>query len=329
MMKKLITILFVFLMLWGCSGTSPENENDSAAEPNEETETAAEETIEHESEPETVYTIDDGIIPYLSHSPINLQYDVILKEDQQNDFMNNWIIKLEPLQKESEVYELAMNSLSEEEKDGEMFFVNERHEAILRVNHYYYDQMDPDKHYFNYLWVMKDDPSAKILTIHEYTIRRDHTSGSNTSQTVPGNLVFDTSDNNEKHENRYTVDYSAMNEDDWEMSVIENYPHYVERGVGKYKGYMTVYDPVDGIEEYTMMRVLRLGVRMRSTPEVKDGNIRSQFDSYSKDDFTFPFFVYETKKDSDYTWYRVGKKRWIADDGTWVELRLPEKDEGQ
>ncbi|MBQ6479021.1 MAG: hypothetical protein IJI44_06605 [Erysipelotrichaceae bacterium] len=294
-MKKLLIILMVTLMLCGCTGTA----NEGSGTPKEE---------------EKVYTLEDGIIPYLAHSTINIVYSVIVERDQSSDYTVSRLVRLVPLKEEGEFYETMKQQFSEEQLDGELYFVSE---MIESDRHLQYDQMDLEKNYLNYFWVMKDDPEAKVLTIHQYSSDRETVYDQQKQDWVPGNLSFEMDYGND----RYVIDYSKMEEDDWDLLATESFAYsdsFASRPYD-YKGYVTVYDPVKGIPEYTYIALVENGVRMRSTPEIRDDNKLGVLKAYSTNDFWFRFFLYEKTENDGYTWYRVGKKHWIASDGTWVE----------
>ena len=60
------------------------------------------------------------------------------------------------------------------------------------------------------------------------------------------------------------------------------------------------------------------------TVHVADLNIRSgpgtSYDRVGTATYFDRFSVYETRQDSAYTWYRIGTDKWIADDGTWLQI---------
>ena len=64
---------------------------------------------------------------------------------------------------------------------------------------------------------------------------------------------------------------------------------------------------------------------MRKKPSTKGEIIEvlKWIDS-GEDGFFYPQFVYEVKEDDEYTWYRIGTDRWVADKGTWYEVEMYE-----
>lgn len=306
-MKRIITVILVLLMLAGCSGSGSSNGD-------------------VQKEEEKIYTLADGIIPYLTHSIINLEYDVIKKEDQVEDYTRCRLIKLVPLVQEGEYYDKIKETFTDQELDGELYFVSEIHDTI---NSYIgvFDQMNPDENYENYFWIMQDDPETKTLTIWEYGASREYRYNYDTGESIPGELSFYLY-TNEKNGNRYIVDYSKMDEDDWFVEATEYYEHSDSFASKPYRneGYMTVYDPVEGIDDYTWIEVVEDNVRVRSSPEIRDDNKLGVLKAKDKH-FYFTFFLYEKTENDGYTWYRVGKKRWIASDGTWIKEYPPKKEQ--
>lgn len=62
-------------------------------------------------------------------------------------------------------------------------------------------------------------------------------------------------------------------------------------------------------------------INVRSDPDSKNDN-----NKVDKVHMGETYTVFEQTKDSDYTWYRIGKDRWIASDGTWcVEYGADDK----
>lgn len=53
-------------------------------------------------------------------------------------------------------------------------------------------------------------------------------------------------------------------------------------------------------------------INVRSNPDSKNDN-----NKVDKVHMGETYTVFEQTKDSDYTWYRIGEDRWIANDGTW------------
>ena len=66
-----------------------------------------------------------------------------------------------------------------------------------------------------------------------------------------------------------------------------------------------------------MIRVKEKGIRIRSTPEIRDDNKIGSID-LTGSDFCVTYFVYETAGNDGYTWYRIGKKRRVASDGNRI-----------
>ena len=71
-------------------------------------------------------------------------------------------------------------------------------------------------------------------------------------------------------------------------------------------------------------------------PRYKDINIRKKPNTKAEvievlkwidsgeNGFFYPQFVYEIKEDDEYTWYRIGTDRWVADKGTWYDVQMYE-----
>lgn len=80
---------------------------------------------------------------------------------------------------------------------------------------------------------------------------------------------------------------------------------------------------VDGYEKYlnsvnnlSNIRIIAKKIKIRSTPAALSDN--SNQVGYANNGEVYAF--YETTVAEGYTWYRIGEDKWIADDGTWVEI---------
>ena len=67
----------------------------------------------------------------------------------------------------------------------------------------------------------------------------------------------------------------------------------------------------DAFDEFSVLVTVPT-INVRSNPDSKNDN-----NKVDKVHMGETYAVFEQIKDSDYTWYRIGEDRWIANDGTW------------
>ena len=76
----------------------------------------------------------------------------------------------------------------------------------------------------------------------------------------------------------------------------------------------------DAFDEYFVLITVPT-INVRSNPDSKNND-----NKVDKVHMGETYTVFEQTRDSDYTWYRIGEKRWIANDGTWcVEYGTEDK----
>ena len=311
-MKKINVFVFIAILILTACGTAPVTEEENKEE-------AEAETVESETVQEKEVTLADGIIPYMASTPMYFEYDLFDENDQQEDHTVSRIISIVPLRQEGEFYESIMKVFSPEELDGELYYVkevviNNGNGARTMTS----DQIEDGEGslWIRSFWVMKDDPQSKTLLIKEYN----------------GKIVSDPNAENKydfyflnkyKDDNRYVIDYSGMENDDWKMIATEKY-EYAQNwntDVFDYDGYVTPYKPEENIKPYSAVHVKVNNLRIRNSPEVKDDNKTGSIDVKTNQYSSYPlyYFLFEKRESGEYTWYRIGKNKWIASDGTWVE----------
>lgn len=299
------------LVLSGCGKeetAAPEPENEKTVE------TTPEKEPEPTPEPKKAQ-LADGIIPYLEGVTIHLEYDEFNSADQQADQTVNRLYTIEPLLKEGDLYASILKTFSGAElSEGELYYVTSLKEtAGMDTIELSSEQLKKAWPSIKYFWIMKDDPQNKLLTIKAFRGYGE--------ESADGTVVYDFYAYEEyRNAERYVIDYSGMDNDDWKATVCTDMDLTDKRqyDVFTFPGYMTAYEPAEGIPPYQLISVNTEGLRIRSTPEIKDDNIIGKIVPEDKDLYFLTYLVYEKQENDGYTWYRIGKRRWIASNGEWI-----------
>ncbi len=81
--------------------------------------------------------------------------------------------------------------------------------------------------------------------------------------------------------------------------------------------YMESYQAIGAITPVTK------NIRIRNKPSTSGEKLGVLKPLYDDDDTYFmTLLFYETAENDGYTWYRIGKDRWVADNGSWFEVEL-------